>query len=380
MEKLLRKGLSKIEGYSADTADRTIEQLQAMFGLAEVEKLSFNENPYGPSPLAIEAMQKIVPKLHIYPDHEYIDLRTTLAQYYHLTPAQVILGNGADELITMVTRTFLNEGDEVIIPTPTFGQYAVNVKLMNATPILVPCKNFNVDLDAILQQINPQTKMIFICNPNNPTGRIITKQEFDLFVNKLPAHVILVVDEAYFEYADNPDIANGIDYVKMNNNIIVIRTFSKFYGLAGARVGYALSTPELIKNINRTRMPVNVNYVGMEGAMASLKDTEHAAKIKKLTTQEKQYLYKEFSQMGFSYLPSETCFIFVNFEQDTNRLFAELAKEGIIIRPGACYGFPTYARISLGNHLQNRKLVNALKRILAQHNYPQDNTSKSPVD
>lgn len=365
IESLLRKGLLAVEGYKAEFPDKTHKQLSKMLKRDEIIKLSFNENPYGPSPKAIASMQEIVSKLHIYTDHEGVDLKNAIANKFCLKPENVIYSNGADEMITMICNTFLNEGEEVIIPVPTFGQYKVNVLLMNAQPILVKCcDDFQIDLEGIRQQINKKTKLIFLCNPNNPTGLVISKEQMDAFVKSLPDHVILVIDEAYIEYADHSQIANGIDYVRNNDRVIIIRTFSKIYGMAGARIGYAFASEEIIFHINRVRMPVNINWVGMEGAIASLDDDEHIAKIREYTSREKKYLYNKFDEMGLIYIPSQTCFILVNLGRDSKKVMLDVAQDGIIIRPAHDWGYPNYARISLGNHEQNEKLVAAMKKAL----------------
>jgi len=273
----------------------------------------------------------------------------------------ITFSNGADNCIVLVASAFIDEGDEIVMGDPSFFVYKTVTKIMGGRPIYVKLKNYVHDLEAMLKEVNEKTKLVFVCNPNNPTGTIVRKPELDNFVSRLPDHTILVLDEAYFEFATDKDSPDGLDYIKKGHNVIAFRTYSKIFGIAGLRIGYALGCREFISVLNRVREPFPVSRVAQAGALAALEDEEYIEKVLENNEEGKVYLYNEFDKMGFPYVPSHTNFVFVDFKVDSQKIFQALLKRGIIIRPGHLWNCPTFARITIGTMDQNRKFINALK-------------------
>ena len=363
-DRLIRAGLRTLEPYKAALPDMTPARLKEHLQLEEVAKLSFNENPFGTSPQAIRAMQEALHALHYYHDVNECGLMSMLCDRHNVEAEQILLGNGADEIAQMTAMAFLGEGDEAIIPQPTYIQYEVSTLTMGAKPVFVPVQDFRIDTRSILARINPRTKLIFVCNPNNPTGTYIGKEEMDAFVADLPENVVLLLDEAYYDYVDADDYPSADDYINSGKLVMGVRTFSKNHGLAAARVGYAVGPKALIHTVARTRMQVNVNHIGLCGAAASLADTEHQNFVLTQTEAGKDYLYKEFARMGLFYVPSQGNFIFVDTGLDSAQVLQDLAAQGVVVRPGHLFNFPTFLRVTVGTPEQNRALVTGLAGIL----------------
>ncbi|MDI3533869.1 MAG: histidinol-phosphate aminotransferase [Thermosediminibacterales bacterium] len=361
VEKLARKSIFNIKPY---IPGKHIDELKRELGLSEIIKLASNENPLGPSPLAIKSMSKAIHEVSFYPDSYNYYLKEALSEKLSVKRENLIIGNGSDEIIKLIAEAFLEEGDEIITGYPSFSEYIFAGKLMSAECILVDLNNYRLDLEQMFKKISPKTKLVFICNPNNPTGSIVTKQELDDFMNKLPENVIVVIDEAYHEYVMSSDYPDSLKYVKEGKNVIVLRTFSKIYGLAGLRIGYGIANPELIECINRVKEPFNVNMIAQVAAVESLKDRDHVEKSRQLVNAEKKYLYEQFESIGLEWVDSETNFILVDTGTDSTKLFHELLKLGIIIRSGEIFGLPNHIRVTIGTREQNEKFINALKSLL----------------
>ncbi len=361
IEKLARKGILNIMSYSPG---KSIEEVQKEFGAKRWTKLASNENLLGPSPKALAAIRKELSKIYLYPEGPCTVLRQTLAQKFSIPERRVVISNGADNLILMIANAFVDEGDEVVMADPTFPVYTNVTQIMGGKPIKVKLRDFTHDLDAMLKKVNRKTKLVFICNPNNPTGTTVPVGAFNYFFAHLPKHVVVVLDEAYGDFVEDAFYPNGLDCIKERKQIIVLRTFSKVYGLAGLRIGYALGKEDLVDCLYQVRDPFPVHRLAQVAAVAALKDEDHAIRSIQLVYEGKRYLYKELDKMGFPYVPSQANFIFLDFEKDSEEIFQALLREGVIIRPGGIWGYPTFARVTVGRMEDNRRFIKAIKKIL----------------
>ncbi len=361
IENLARKGILKIESY---LPGKSIEEVQKEFGAKRWIKLASNENLLGPSPKAVAAIREELPNIHLYPDGPCTILRKALAKKFAIPEGMVVISNGADNLILIIANAFVNEGDKVVMADPTFSVYANVTQIMGGKPIKVKLKDFTHDLDTMLKKVNRKTKLVFICNPNNPTGTTISLEAFNEFLSKLPKRVIVILDEAYGDFVEDAFFPNGLDYIKAEHQVIVLRTFSKVYGLAGLRIGYALGRKDLIDCLYQVREPFPVHRLAQVAAVAALKDEDHAIKSIQLVYEGKRYLYGELDRIGLSYVPSQANFIFVDFEKNSEEVFQAFLKEGIIIRPGKVWGYPTFARVTIGRMDDNRRFIKALRKVL----------------
>jgi histidinol-phosphate aminotransferase len=360
-ENLARKGILKIASY---VPGKSIEEVQNEFGAKRWTKLASNENLLGPSPKALIAIRKELAKINFYPEGSCTVLRGALAEKFAIPERMIVISNGADNLILMIANAFVNEGDEVVMADPTFPVYTNVTQIVGGKPIKVRLKDFTHDLDAMLKKVNRKTKLVFVCNPNNPTGTTVSVEALKAFLSRLPRRVIVVLDEAYGDFVEDALYPNGLDYIKERRQVIVLRTFSKVYGLAGLRIGYALGREDLVDCLYRVRDPFPVHRLAQVAAVAALEDEDHAVRSIQSVYEGKRYLYKELDRMGLSYVPSEANFIFVDFEKDSEEVFQAFLREGIIVRPGKIWGYPTFARVTIGRMEDNRRFIKALKRIL----------------
>ena len=360
LERLARKGILKIASYIPGKA---IEEVQKEFGEKSWIKLASNENLFGPSPKAVTAIRKELPNIHLYPEGPCTDLRQALARRFSIPERMVIVSNGTDNLILLIASAFVNQGEEVVMADPTFPIYANVTQIMGGRPIKVRLRDFTHDLPAMLKKTNRKTKLIFICNPNNPTGTIVTQAPFNDFLSKLPKHVIVVIDEAYGDFAEDPFYPNGLDTIKEKRQVIVLRTFSKVYGLAGLRIGYALGREDLVDGLYQVRDPFPVHRLAQGAAIAALNDTEHTLRSIQFVYEGRRYLYRELDKMGFSYVPSQANFILIDFQRDAEEVYQAFLREGIIIRAGKTWGYPTFARVTIGRAEDNQQFIKALKKI-----------------
>ena len=340
---------------------KPIEDVQREYGLDKVIKLASNENPLGCSPKVKEAIEKTFNHLSIYPDGNATKLKEKLAESLGVKTNEILPTNGLDEMIDLVSKAYINKGDEVIMADLTFPRYIQTTEMMGGTPIIVPLKDYTFDLDGILNKINDKTKMIWICNPNNPTATIVTEAEIVKFFDKVPENVLILYDEAYREYATSEDYPHdSIKFLKDYPNLLVMRTFSKVYGLAGIRVGYTVGNKDIIENINKVRGPFNVNILALEAAIAALEDKDFVKQSYDLNLEGKNYLCEEFDKMKLFYTPSETNHIFVNVEKNGQEVFLEMQKKGVIIRPMA----GDFIRVSIGTMEENKIFIDTLKQVL----------------
>ena len=362
LDELARATIFSIKPY---VPGKPIEEVEREYGISGAIKLASNENPLGPSPAVLEAVRAAVPRIFTYPDGNCYYLKQELAQFYHLDESNFIIGNGTDEVIKMIGEAFLETEDDVLYPWPSFSEYIFVTKLMGAKPVPVELTaDFKYDFQKFNGQVSSNTKLVFICNPNNPTGTFANKEDLKEFIDSLPTDILVVVDEAYDEYVTDPSYSSAVELINSHKNVIVLRTFSKIYGLAGLRVGYGMASPEIISLLNRVREPFNVNLLAQEAAVAALKDQEHVRQSRDLVIEGKKYLYKEFERLGLNYIPSETNFIFLDLKRDSIKVFKALLKEGVIIRTGDIFDYPTYIRVTVGTAEQNKRFISSLEKVL----------------
>ncbi len=360
IEKLARKGILKITSY---VPGKSIEEVQKEYGQKRWVKLASNENLLGPSPKAVSAIEKELPNIYLYPEGPCPLLRKALSRKFSVSEKKVVISNGADNLILMIACAFINEGEEVVMADPTFPVYTNVTQIMGGRPIKVRLKDYTHDLKGMLQRVNAKTKLIFICNPNNPTGTVVSPEGFKDFLSELPQRVVVVLDEAYREFVDPSYSLDSLDYIKGGSQLIALRTFSKVYGLAGLRIGYALGREDLIQCLYQVRDPFPVHRLAQVAALAALKDLEHERRSVQLVREGRAFLTQELSRMGFDCVPSQANFLFIDFKKDVDKVFRDLLREGIIIRPGKIWGYPTCARVTIGRMEDNRRFIRALKKV-----------------
>jgi histidinol-phosphate aminotransferase len=349
-----------IENITPYVPGKPIEEVERELGITGSIKLASNENPLGPSPKALAAVKKALEGLNRYPDGSGFYLSQALAKKYEVDIKQILPGNGSNELIELVVRTFVQPGDEVISADPSFVVYKMITQAAGGVNIIVPCKDMRHDLDAMAERITPKTKIVFIANPNNPTGTMNTKAEMDQFMGRVPDHVIVAVDEAYFEYVTHADYPDSLDYLKEGKHILVLRTFSKIYGLAGLRIGYGITTPEIAELMNKVRQPFNTNSLGQIGALAALGDRKHVEKSIAINNEGKQFLYQSFQQLGVSFIKTETNFILFETAQEGKDVYTALIKQGVIVRPMGGQRL----RVTIGLPEENKRFVSELEKIV----------------
>ncbi len=342
---------------------KPIEEVEREYGISNSVKIASNENPLGPSPKALEAIRAALPQLHLYPDGDAFYLKQRLAEKFGLDRSRIIIGNGSNELIEMIVRAFLRVGESIVAAEHAFAIYHLCVHAAGGRTITVPHTGFAFDLDAMARAVEAETRIIFLDNPNNPTGTIYTRTDWEAFLERVPPRVVIVVDEAYFEFVDDPDYPNSLDYHSDERVLITLRTFSKICGLAGVRIGYGISSPEVIDALNRIRQPFNVNTLAQVGALAALDDTEHIRRTQDNNRQGLAYLRRELDRLGIEYAPSWGNFLLVKVGSGVSQ---QLLSQGIIIRPMEGYGYPGYARVSVGLAKENEHFIAAMKKLQAQ--------------
>jgi histidinol-phosphate aminotransferase len=345
---------------------KPIEELEREFGVHDAIKLASNENPLPPSDRVQKAIAAALGNLNRYPDGSGYYLRQALAKKHDFPPDQVFLGNGSNELIELAVRTFLRPGDEVIVPHPSFVVYPMIVQAAGGIRVMVMLKDHRLDLEAMARAITPMTKMVFIANPNNPTATIVTADEVEAFMGRVPDRTIVVFDEAYIEFAMGPDFPDALGYVKQGRKVIVLRTFSKAASLAGIRVGYGIADADAVSLMNRIRQPFNVNSLAQVGALAALDDDNHVLECVRTIEAGRHYLYDEFKSLGVNYVPSRANFILVDVGRSASDIYQRLLKEGVIVRPMTPFGMESALRVTVGTPEENRRLVKALKTVLGK--------------
>ena len=360
VERSVRKSVKKLKAYVPGKGKEEAKKL----GAKEIIKLASNENPLGPSPKALKMIEKRLRDASVYPDQYALEVKNALSKRLGVQNNNLIIGNGSDEIMQMAGAAFLSAGDEVIISENTFSTYEYVATLFDAQPVFVPLKNHTYDLAAMADKVTERSKLIFLCNPNNPTGTIFSGAELEGFLSVLPKGIIVVMDEAYCEYVGSKSYPNSFKYIKEGKNVIILRTFSKICGLAGLRVGYGIAKPEIIKYLNMVKLPFNVNRMAIAGAIGAMGDNAFIKKSIKLNKEGKKYLYKELKALGLKYVETEANFICFETEKPADILFMELMRKGIIVRPLTSFGMPSSIRVTVGTKKQNKKFIAALKTFL----------------
>lgn len=344
---------------------KPIEDVKRELGLEEVIKLASNENPIGYSPKAKAAMLDEIDQLYLYPDGASVELTAVLAQKLGVSDNQIIFGTGSSDIILMICRAYLTSADETIMADETFSQYKHNCEVENAKIVEVPLKDGKHDLPAMLAAINEKTKVLWICNPNNPTGTIVEHEQLVQFLQQVPAHVLVVLDEAYCEYVTDEQFTDGVKLIQQFSNLVVLRTFSKVYGLAANRIGYGVGEASVIRAINQVREPFNTGRLAQVAAKASLLDDEFLASSRAANSAGLDYLHGEFDRLGLQYFKGHGNFIMVDVRTPSMQIFDLLLRKGIIVRAGWKH-YPTAIRVSVGNQEQNAKFIAALQQVLTE--------------
>jgi histidinol-phosphate aminotransferase len=343
---------------------KPVEEVERELGISDSVKLASNENPLGPSPKAIQAIQAAVAGVHRYPDGSGHALRHALAAHWGVGPAQVLLGNGSNELLELAGRCFLSPGDEVVYAAQSFVVYDMVAQFTGACKTVVPLREYRHDLDAMRAAITERTKLVFLANPSNPTGTSLPPQALERFLADLPAETLAVVDEAYYEYLPPEQRPDALRLVRAGRLVLVLRTFSKVYGMAGLRLGYGIGPEPLVALLNRLRAPFNTNSLAQAGAVAALADTEHVARSQALNASGLKYLAERCQALGLRVVPSAANFVLVDVGRSGPAVAEALLRAGVIVRPVANYGFPTHLRITVGTPAENQRCVEALAAVL----------------
>ena len=354
-----RKELKKLNNYKPG---KPIEEVKRSLGLKEVYKLASNEIPFVPSYID-KAVKEELRNINRYPESSCFYLRKAISKKLRVGPEQIVFGNGSDELITLALRALIERGDEVIVACPTFLIYQMQAKIENAKIKIAPLKDLRYDLDAMAKKITKRTKIIFIANPDNPTGTYLKDSQIRDFLRKIPKNVVVFFDEAYFEFAPS-DFPKTLQFLKKRGNIIMTRTFSKAYGLAGLRIGYGVTTAELANILNKIREPFNINRFAQVAALAAMGNKSFVKKVVAYSQKEKKYLYRELRKCGLSFMESATNFVLVDLKKDTAKLYNYLMAKGVIIRSLGGWGLKNYFRVTTGLHKENEKFIKCLKSYL----------------
>ena len=343
---------------------KPIEEVRREYGLESVIKLASNENPVGPSPRAVKAMAAAAGEMHLYPDGNGYYLKRALSKKFRMPVESIVLGNGSDEVTDMIATAYVKPSENVVVSEHDFISYKLAAMMVGASFREVPLKNWRADVKGLLKAVDSKTKLVCIANPSNPVGTMVERGEFEYFMKRVPSSTLVLLDEAYFEYVGARNYPNGLKYVKKYPNLVVTRTFSKAYGLAGLRIGYGFADPQIIRNFDRVRPPFNVSRMAQAAALAALEDKAHVRKTVELNREGRKVLEAAFWKMGLDTIPSHTNFILVDVKSDGAEITEALLKEGVIVRAMAGYGLPGHVRMTIGRPGENRRLIAALKRAL----------------
>ena len=357
----VRKAILSIKPY---VPGKPIAEVQREYGINNIVKMASNENPCGPSPKAVEAMVRAATGTNIYPDGNCYDLKQAVARRLGVSEENLVFGNGADEIIYLLIQAYINPGDEVIIPHPSFLTYTIAAQIMGADIIQVPLRELTTDLATMADRITPKTRLVFVCNPNNPTGTIVTAELLASFLDRVAQQILVVIDEAYFEYVDSPDYPRTLNEIKRRSNVVILRTFSKIYALAGLRVGYGVMDQAVAGELNRIRPPFSINSLAQAAALASLSDEDYVRRGFELNLAGKKYIYAEVERLGLEYVPSQANFIIIKTGKSSAQVFEDKLRLGMIIRPGHIFGLDGYIRVTTGTMEQNRKFIEVLEKVV----------------
>lgn len=367
IEQLALTGVQQLTPYQPG---KPISELERELGLTRIIKLASNENPLGPSPKAMAALLGTLEELHLYPDGGGFELKAALAKRFNVSLEQITLGNGSNDVLELVARAFLSPETSAVFSEHAFAVYPIVTQAVGAKALIAKAHDgskgprYGHDLQAMLRLVEPATRVVFVANPNNPTGTHLNPVELYSFLSLLPEHTLVVVDEAYFEYTSGPEATNALAWLAEFPNLVVTRTFSKAYGLAGLRVGYAISSPVIADLLNRVRQPFNVNSLALAAATAALSDEEHLQRTVALNQQGLQQLTKAFAERKLDFIPSVGNFITVDVGKPAGSVYQGLLREGVIVRPIGNYGLPNHLRISIGTMEQNQAFLTALDKVL----------------
>jgi len=363
IRQLAKKTIFRVQPY---VPGKPIDEVKRELGLKSVIKLASNENPYGPSPRALRAIRAAARDVNRYPDGDCFYLRRALAKRLKVSPRQLIFGNGSDEIIVLAVRVFVNPGDEVIIADPSFLIYGIAARIAGADVKAVPLKDFAYDLGGMQKAVTDKTRIIFLGNPDNPSGKYLTQKQLEDFLNGLRENIIVFIDEAYYEYVRSKDYVDSLGLLKKHKNIIVSRTFSKMYGLAGLRVGYGVAGEEMIDCLNRIREPFNVNSLAQAAALACLNDQPYYRTIAREIERQREVLYRGVRKLGLKYVESYTNFVLIDMRQDASGIAKALLGKGVIVRDMSFWGLKQFIRVTIGTGAENKRFLNALTRILSK--------------
>ena len=364
---LATKGVQALQPYQPG---KPLEELEREYGISQAVKLASNENPLGPSPAALRVIRDQLDDLARYPDGNGFALKTALANKHGVTTEQITLGNGSNDILELLTRAFVTPENSVIFSQHAFAVYPIVTQAVGAKAVITEARNWGYDLDATLAAIDARTRLIFIANPNNPTGTWLSRQQLQKFLSHVPSEVLVVLDEAYYEYASAPamgasEYPDGMQWLNDYSNLVVTRTFSKAYGLAGLRIGYSVSHSEVADLLNRVRQPFNVNSLALAAAEAALEDHEHLEKGLACNVSGMQQYTRAFTDMGLDYIPSVGNFICVKVGEAAS-IYELLLRQGVIVRPVANYGMPEYIRITVGTEQENERCIAALRKVMSK--------------
>ncbi len=364
-----QRGLDDMKPY---VPGKPIEEVKREYGLTDVIKLASNENPLGSSPKALAAIEQALPQLNLYPDSQSYSLRQVIAEHLGFEMEQVVVGNGADGIITQLCMAYLDEDSEVIVSRSSFPVYDRFIHAMRATLIKTPLREgYRLDLEAMARAITDRTKLIFVCNPNNPTGTIVTAGEVDAFMETVSEEVLVVFDEAYYEFVESSAYPDTLRYVREGRpNVVTMRTFSKAYGLAGIRLGYAIAVPDVLTPLNMVKGVFSVNRLAQVAGIAALSDETFLRESVAANRAGLRFLYGEFDRLGLNYVESQTNFVLVEIGPQATVIQQRLLERGVIVRPCVNYDLPNFLRISVGNHAQNVRLIESLEALLALGDHP----------
>ena len=364
-EGVLRLALDQVTPYEPG---KPVEEVQRELGLERVIKLASNEGSFGPFPEAVEALERGIKELNRYPDGGAYRLRTAIAERHAVPFEQVAIGAGADGLIDCISQATLDVGDEIVCGWPSFPSYVIDALKLGAVPRRVPLRDHRYDLEAMLAEITPRTKIVYVCLPNNPTGTTNTRAELDAYFKRVPEHVLTVVDQAYFEYVEDPDYPDAIEeYAKQGRNAVVLRTFSKIYGLAGLRVGYGIAHPDLVTAVGKVRRAFDVSSLAQAAALASMGNDVEIARRRRVTAEGRSAVEHALRQHGFEVAgPAVANFLYAEVGEDSRPLFEQLLREGVIVRPLGGFGSPGGIRVTVGTPDENELFGEALGRVLAR--------------
>ncbi|MCY9516949.1 histidinol-phosphate transaminase [Paenibacillus apiarius] len=354
----------EIEHLGVYVPGKPIEEVKREFGLTDIAKLASNENPYGCSELATRAVIREMDNSALYPEGTAPELAAKLSVHLGIERERIMVGNGSDELIRLLTRSYISAGDEAIMGVATFSRYETNVRIEGGVPVTVPMIDGVHDLAGMLQAVGTNTKMIFVCNPNNPTGTIVGRSELLSFIEEVPPHILLVIDEAYFEYVSDTDYLQTIPLLASHPNLVILRTFSKIHGLAALRVGYGIMHPSVVQELMKVKEPFNSNRLAQAAAIASLDDAPFAQDCARRNAEARRGLQHELARMGLSCFPSHTNFLMVKLGRAGDDVFQALLAQGVIVRSGSSLGYPDTIRVSIGTEQENRAFIAALQRII----------------